>query len=150
MSRSWRDHIPAMREQLAGRDNSDNSDVRPPNVPKVPIVTDGVKRLDPERPPFALDPKAWRHAVESARSLLVDGWALHALALGWSELDLFGVAAADDPRADGLAAWLQGRKLRALCGTWAVAYDANGNRFYHHRQANEGAVLLWELGGRER
>lgn len=99
--------------------------------------------------PFDCDPKAWRLVVKDGVSLIDGGWADMAVGLGWSALDLFG-AAVVDAGSDGLAVWSQGRRLRALCGTWAVALDANGSPFYFNRSRADGAVLLWELGRRGR
>ena len=84
--------------------------------------------------------------VRDALRVANDGWAGKALALGWTTLDLFGAVTdpAGDPYSDGLAVWLGGRKLLAICSTFAIAEDGNG-RAYFNRHDQVGAKLLWEL-----
>lgn len=107
----------------------------------------GVRRLKVMRPPRLLKPDAWPIAVADADLLLASGWAAKAIALGWTPLDLFGVVPDPhgDPAGDGLAVWLGGRRLIALCGTYAVVDDVGGGRSYFNRKQAGGAVLLWEL-----
>ena len=111
-------------------------------------VQRGVNSLRRSPCPRGVDPKAWRTAVASAVHLSSDGWAAKALALGWSELDLFG-AVPDrdgDPYADGLAVKLGGRTILALCETFATVSSGGAGRAFLHRGNNDGAVLLWALG----
>ena len=63
-----------------------------------------------------------------------------------SDLDLFGAVtdANGDPYSDGLAVWLAGRKLLAVCATFAVA-EHEGGRAYFNRRDQVGARLLWEI-----
>jgi hypothetical protein len=72
------------------------------------------------------------------------GWVHQALALGWSELDLFGAAIGEDD-TDGLAVWLKGRRLLAITEDFASA-EINGGRAYFNRSTRSGGVLLWNLG----
>ena len=156
MARSWRDYG-------AGGptcDNSDNRDKRSseglghrcfvPNVSFVrglpPTISTGLKALRSMAAPRLCRPEAWPAVVSDALSLANDGWAAKALALGWSDLDLYGAVsnAGGDPYSDGLAAWLGGRKLLAICSTFAIAEDGNG-RAYFNRCEQVGAKLLWEL-----
>ena len=156
MARSWRDY------EAAGLtcDNSDNRDKSSseglgqrgfvPNVSFVrglpSTVSTGLKVLRSMAAPRLCRPEAWPAVVSDALSLANDGWAAKALALGWSDLDVFGAAtdANGDPYSDGLAVWLGGRKLLAVCATFAVAEDGNG-RAYFNRREQVGAKLLWEL-----
>lgn len=98
--------------------------------------------------PSRINPKAWRAVVLDCRRVIADGWAVQAHGLGWSELDLFG--AVPDPEgdadADGLAVKLNGRRVLAICASFATVADANGGRSYLYRGNNEGARLLWKLG----
>jgi hypothetical protein len=98
--------------------------------------------------PTGINGRLWQAVALDAARLVADGWAAAALGLGWSALDLFGAVTdkAGDPVADGLAAKLQGRKVLAICASFATVTDANGGRFYLYRSPSEGARLLWELG----
>lgn len=149
----WRE----LAEQLEGHDNSDDSanwSVHAPNVTNVtnvndlsPAIVTGLKRLGAMQAPRVRNTQAWRQAVSDALRLANEGWASRALALGWSALDLFG--AVSDPKGcphdDGLAAWLDGRKLSMLSATFALV-EANGCKSYFSRHDRGGARLLWEFG----
>ena len=113
-----------------------------------PEIETGLEWLGKSRCPREINPTRWPSAVADAVQLGEDGWAAKALALGWSDLDLFGVVAArnGDPDADGLAVKLAGRRLLALCASFATIDLGNGGRSYLHRGSNEGARLLWALG----
>jgi hypothetical protein len=108
----------------------------------------GVAALDEARPPRGVPAEPWRVVVRDAQRLVSQGWAAQALGLGWSELDLFGAVTdkLGDPAADGLAVQLDGRRVLALCASFATVADANGKRSYFYRRDNEGARLLWALG----
>lgn len=160
MARSWRDYA-AANEPVSGADNSDTSDKSPsetpdraPNVPIVTTVTvlpallqDGLKLLAEAGAPNVRSPELWPDIVADALRLAAEGWASTALSLGWSELDLFG--AVTDPQgdadADGLAVKLSGRKLLALCASFATVANANGGRSYLYKGNAEVARLLWAL-----
>ena len=111
-------------------------------------VVAGLKRLDAMGVPKGGDPRAWRLAVKDAAALVTEGFAVQALGLGWSPLDLFGgqLAKSGDPYADGLAVWLQGRRVVALTDAHAIATDANGGRHFFNRPRAPGSTLLWALG----
>lgn len=108
----------------------------------------GVARLKKMRAPRLLLPDRWPIAVADASYLAQSGWAAKALALGWYPLDLFGAVtdATGDPDADGLAVKLGGRRILAICGTFATVDGDRGGRIYLHRGNNDGAQLLWNLG----
>ena len=156
MARSWRDYG-------AGGppcDNSDNRDKRPSErlghrgfVPIVsfvtalpPAISTGLMVLKSMAAPRLRRPEAWPGVVSDALSLAEDGWAANAIALGWTDLDLFGAVTDTngDPYNDGLAVWLVGRKLLAVCSTFAVA-DQDMGKAYFNRREQAGAKLLWEL-----
>ena len=109
-------------------------------------VANGLRRLKVMRVPRLVRPDRWPGVVSDALSLARDGWAAKALALGWSELDLFGAVAdpEGDPAGDGLAVWLSGRELLAMTAEYAVVGE-HGGRSYFNRRNCDGAVLLWEL-----
>ena len=113
-----------------------------------PEIEVGLAWLGRSRCPRDLNPTRWPSTVADAVRLGSDGWAAKAIALGWSDLDLFGVVVArdGDPDADGLAVKLGGRRLLALCGTFATVDPGAGGRLYLHRCNNDGARLLWTPG----
>jgi len=92
-------------------------------------------------------PAAWAEVVADAVQLASDGWATKALALGWSPLDLFGAVTDRDSYADadGLAVWLGGRPVLAICATYASVGDGMG-RAYFNRSTRLGTTLLWDIG----
>lgn len=98
--------------------------------------------------PSRVDPHSWRQAVVDCRRLIEDGWAHKALNLGWAALDMFGAVTdpAGDPDADGLAVKLEGRRVLALCASFATVQDGENGRAYLYRRGSEGARLLWEVG----
>ncbi len=110
-------------------------------------VAAGLRRLKMMRAPRVLRPDEWPVAVSGAAYLANSGWASKALALGWSPLDLFGAVTDRDgyADADGLAVWLGGRPLLAICATYASVGDGTG-RAYFNRCNRLGDTLLWEIG----
>jgi hypothetical protein len=67
--------------------------------------------------------------------------------LGWLPLDLFGAVTERDgyKDADGLAVWLGGRPVLAICATHASVGDGTG-RAYFNRCDRLATTLLWEIG----
>ncbi len=112
------------------------------------VIVSGLKRLADMGAPKGADPRAWRLAFKDAAALAGEGFAAQALGLGWSALDLFGgqLKRTGDPQADGLAVWLQGRKVLAVTADHAIASDANGGRHFFIRPRAPGASLMWALG----
>lgn len=160
MARSWRDY--ARPDRPDKRDNRDERSLPSPRaeafVPNVPNVTglpshvrDGLIELGNAPAPPLLSPELWPIVVDDARRLASEGWALNAIKLGWSALDLFGAVTDKhgDPEADGLAVKLSGRPLLALCTSFATVSDGPGARSFIYRGNNDGAVLLWEFGQRD-
>lgn len=109
-------------------------------------VARGVEALPRMSCPRDVASPRWPIAVADALKLARDGWAAKAIALGWHDLELFGAVtdAAGDPFGDGLAVWLNGRKLVAMTATCATVVDGGGQYFYHRRE-QVGARLLWEI-----
>jgi len=96
------------------RDDRDNSRPNLPNVPNVPpmlpaSVVAGLALLNGMAAPKLRNARAWPEVVRDAQRLVDKGWAATALALGWTELDLFGAISArdGDPDGDGLAVCLR-------------------------------------------
>ena len=110
-------------------------------------VNEGLKVLAAMSCPARVDWDKWRAVVADAVRLGREGWAGKALALGWTDLDLFGAVTdvAGDPYSDGLAVWLAGRQLLAITADFAVADDGKGGRSYFNRRHADGAVLLRKL-----
>jgi len=117
-------------------------------IPELPAAcADGLRRLPSMPSPRLVRPDLWPVVVSDALGLACDGWAAKAMALGWTDLDLFGAVPNrdGDPAGEGLAVWLAGRRLLALCSTYAVVEDVGGGRSYFNRRQAKGAVLLWRL-----
>ena len=111
------------------------------------VMAAGLSALNETQPPVGVPADAWAEVVSDAQRLVSEGWASTALSLGWSALDLFGAVTdkQGDPAADGLAVKLSGRKVLAICASFATVADANGGRTYLYRGNTEGARLLWAL-----
>ena len=110
-------------------------------------VRRGLATLRSKRTPRLANPDRWPAAVSDALRLANDGWAAKAIALGWTDLELFGAVPDPDgdPAGDGLAVWLAGRELLAITSEYAVVGE-HGGRAYFNRRNCDGAVLLWSLG----
>lgn len=159
MSRSWRDYR-AATPPPDGCDDSDNRDISSgfepepvafvtnvANVTGLPAdVVAGLERLKDSPAPRLLHPERWPAVVADALRLASEGWAASALRLGWSPLDLYGAVPDKhgDPEADGLATKLAGRRIVALCASFATVRDARSTTFIH-RGNNAGAKLMWDL-----
>jgi hypothetical protein len=104
----------------------------------------GASALETVNPPPHVDRSRWNTILEDAAHLLA-GWVNQAVELGWSDLDLFGIAPpSGDPNSNGLAVWLNGRPLRALSEDFAVVVTEEGGRFYFNRPREPGPRLLWD------
>lgn len=111
-------------------------------------IAAGIASLDEGRCPTEANASEWAAVVRDAKRIAEDGWAHQALGLGWSPLDLFGAVTdpAGDPEADGLAVRLAGRKVLAICASFATVENGPNARAFIYRGTNEGARLLWALG----
>lgn len=84
-------------------------------------------RLEVLPPPRKLErAENWRDVVADAMTLARDRWAAKAMALGWTAGDLFGIGPRDDWDFQGLAVWLEGRRIVMLDDKRAIAADASG------------------------
>ena len=115
-----------------------------------PHVTAGLARLEAMPTPMLVNPKVWPLIVDDARRLIIQLWAGEALARGWHPLDLWGCWPgsdddAADHRRDGLAVWLDGRRIVAL--DERVAIIRHGDRFmFYTRPRDYGErVFLWQI-----
>lgn len=163
MATGWRDILPkiiAERDGLAVSSVSpvslDTDDVEVSNEPNGPngpnrnvsaALVAGIQRFRSMRSPLGAKRETWDRAVHNSMRLFDTGWAEKALALGWSPLELFGCVPDPDgdPAGDGLAVWLQGRPILAICETYAAVEDLGGRSYYNRRQA-DGAVFIWNIG----
>jgi hypothetical protein len=140
----------ASQLEAEGRDDADNDRPASPNVANVanvmgglPLpVFNGLTRLRSlPAPRRLLTPANWAGVIADAETLVVDGWAAQALRLGWEPIELFGVG----PDYDGLAVWLNGRRLSLLDQASAISKAGNARHFFNRRPP-AGAVMLWDWG----
>jgi hypothetical protein len=109
----------------------------------------GLRSLAARTPPRRADPAEWRCVVQDAQRLALDGWVATALALGWSEADLFGIGKNGSDEWLSLAVWLAGRTVvlmddhRAFTADDAVYYL---ERWERPNTAFAAPVMLWEVG----
>lgn len=114
---------------------------RIPAIPEIPPeIAMGLSRLRGMRVPRITRPDVWPEIVADALRLSSEGWAVSALGLGWSPLELWGWS----PDREGLAVWLAGRPLVLIDDTMAIVRDCD-KRCVFHRQDSQGARFLWEL-----
>lgn len=114
-----------------------------------PALQDGLRRLATANPRRVSDKAVWRAIVADAERLASDGWASTALALGWSEHDLFGIGPHDSAEWSSLAVWLAGRTLTMMDDH--RAFTTSGDVYYIERWGRPhtvfvAPVLLWEFG----
>jgi len=119
--------------------------------PELPTgVVEGVTSLPAERPRHVRAGQ-WRVIAEDARRLVHTGWAARAMALGWHELDLFGVSARGSEHFEGLAIWLAGRRIILITTEYCVAAIPEGRAWYNRGgfgtdlAAVSDVVTLWEF-----
>lgn len=106
-----------------------------------------LRRLDTMPPPRVVGRGAWRPIVDDAMRIARDGWAASALALGWSEADLFGIGPQDDLEFAGLAVWLHGRTIVVVDEARAIVADGDRRAAYNRRKAiGCDPVMLWQFG----
>ena len=153
----------AARLEREAEDNRDDRDKTPalmprsgPNVsivPNVPsllaaCINDGIAQLQSMPAPRITRLEVWPMIVADAKRLVDDGWAQQALALGWHELELFGVGAKSSAEFEGLAVWLAGRRLILIDERSAIAADGNGRAYFSRLPDFDPsrAVYLWDYG----
>ncbi|MDQ0840217.1 hypothetical protein [Sphingomonas faeni] len=148
---SWRDVAAAvLAEEGEGR-----SLPAPENYGLPDDLATALRRLELMPPPRKLErPDNWRGVVIDALTLARERWAVKALALGWTAGDLFGVGARTDWDFQGLAVWLDGRRIIMLDnkqaivagnqGDYRTAFVRGGMRHGSHPTVEP--VMLWEFG----
>ncbi len=111
-------------------------------------LREGLGRLQAMKPPNVTRPQVWCAVVADAVRLAAYGWASQALSLGWPPLSLWGCSPTicGNPDHDGLAVWLDGRRILLLDEQTCIVDAGAGARAVFTRQAPMGAVLLWDLG----
>jgi hypothetical protein len=88
--------------------------------------------------------------VADAVRLASDGWAVHALGLGWSALDLWGCSPepGGDADQDGLAVWIDGRRVLLLdADSCIVESQPRAHSVFNRCSVAAGGVFLWDIGG---
>jgi hypothetical protein len=154
----WLDFARQLEAADEGEDNKDDRDNSPPNVPNVPNVLGdippsarlGLARLQAMAAPRITRPDIWLAVVADAVRLASDGWAVHAIGLGWSLLDLWGCSPEPGGNADqdGLAVWIDGRRVLLLDGDSCIVENGpNARTVFNRRSVAAGGVLLWDIGG---
>jgi hypothetical protein len=92
----------------------------------------------------------WATLRRDVDDFAASAWSAQAAALGWSELDLFGVHATRPAiRVDqaGLVVLLDGCKIVELSANGAILETPAGARQSYRRKPEQpGRVLIWELG----
>lgn len=152
----WLDFAARLEAEAVGGDNRDNRDESPPYVPNVPFVPHSLpvalgQNLDVLAgmgAPRLAHPERWPGIVADALRLVREGWATQALCLGWEPLEIWGCCPLvdGDPAADGLAVWLEGRRVLLLDDKTCIVASGSSDRSIFTRGCAEGAVLLWDLG----
>jgi hypothetical protein len=128
---------------------------KPENFGLPDDLTAALRRLETLPPPRKIERAAnWRGVVADAMTLARDRWAAKAMALGWTAGDLFGVGARDDWDFQGLAVWLDGRRVVMLDHRQAIAagdppdgrsaFMRGGMR--HGMHPTVARVMLWDFG----
>lgn len=130
----------------------------PPTLEKFGLPDDlaaALRRLEMMPAPRKLQQSAnWRGVVADAMVLARDRWAAKALALGWTPGDLFGIGSRDDWDFQGLAVWLDGRRIVMLDskhaiiagnpGDYRTAFLRGGMRRGIHPTIKP--MMLWDFG----
>lgn len=114
-----------------------------------------LRRLETMPPPRKLERSAnWQGVVTDAMKIARDRWAAKAMALGWTAGDLFGIGPRDDWDFQGLAVWLDGRRIVMLDAERAIVAGDSGNRrstferggMRHGTHPTITPVMLWDFG----
>jgi hypothetical protein len=149
---SWRDMA---ADILAARKVEDSTPLAARARSDLVLPSDialGIHKLGTQRAPRITKPDVWGEVVADARRLIDEGWAVLALALGWSAGDLFGVGRKDDWDFEGLAVWLRSRKLVMIDADTAIAVDGAGHDYFerggprHGRMPIIEPIMLWDFG----
>lgn len=118
-------------------------------------LAEALRRLETLPPPRKLERAAnWRGVVADAMTIARDRWAAKAMALGWTAGDLFGIGPCDDWDFQGLAVWLDGRRIVLLDDKRAIAASISGEArssferggIRHGTHPTSEAFMLWNFG----
>ncbi len=111
-------------------------------------VVVGLKALQAMAAPRIARPEIWPGVVADAFRLTSEGWAAQALSLGWTPLDLWGCSpvARGNPDHEGLAVWLDGRRILLLDERTCIVDAGAGARAVFTRREPAVGALLWDLG----
>lgn len=138
---SWREMAAAVLEQPAAAQSW------PDTFGLDAGLAAGLRRLDAMPVPHVVGRGAWRPIVDDALRIARDGWAASALALGWSEDDLFGIGSHDDLKFAGLAVWLRGRTILVVDEARAIVADGDRRAAFNRRNLRGVMpVMLWQFG----
>lgn len=148
---SWRDVAAAVAQRQQPEANS----VAVENFGLPDDLAAALRRLETLPPPRKVERAAnWRGVVADAMTIARDRWAAKAMALGWTAGDLFGIGPRDDWDFQGLAVWLEGRRIVLLDdkqaivagdpGDYRSAFVRGGMR--HGTHPTIVPVMLWEFG----
>lgn len=148
---SWRDVAAA----VAQRQQPDANAIPIENFGLPNDIAASLRRLETLPPPRTLERATnWRGVVADAMTIARDRWAVKAMALGWTAGDLFGIAPRDDWDFQGLAVWLEGRRIVMLdgqrvivagkAGDYRSSFERGGPR--HGTQPIITPVMLWDFG----
>lgn len=118
-------------------------------------LAEALRRLETLPPPRKLERAAnWQGVVADAMTIARDRWAAKAMALGWTAGDLFGIGPGNDWDFQGLAVWLDGRRIVMLDEKRAIAagisggarssFERGGKRHGTHPMSE--ALMLWDFG----
>lgn len=111
---------------------------------------DGLARLATMPPPdgWGADWRAVRDGALRFADDLAGQWLAKAVALGWTEVDLFGAApTAPAARLDarGAATFIKGASTMAITADAIVIRTPSGQRLRITRPTTKGGVPLWEV-----
>lgn len=147
---SWREVAAAARQQQGEQSAPPIDSFGLPDA-----LATALRRLEHMPPPRKLEtPANWRGVVNDALTIARDGWAAKAMALGWSAGDLFGIGPRDDWDFEGVAVWIDGRRIAVLDEARIIATDARGDRrgvfvrggAQHGKMPTITPVMLWDFG----
>jgi len=148
---SWRDVAAA----VAQRQQPEANAITVENFGLPDDLATALRRLETLPPPRKLERAAnWQGVIADAMTIARDRWAAKAMALGWTAGDLFGIGPLDDWDFQGLAVWLEGRRVVLLDdkqaivagdpGDYRSAFVRGGMR--HGTHPSIVPVMLWEFG----
>jgi len=148
---SWRDVAAA----VAQRQQPEANAVAVENFGLPNDLASALRHLETMPAPRKLNRAAsWSGVVADAMTIARDRWAAKAMALGWTPGDLFGIGLRGDWDFQGLAVWLNGRRIIMLDGNQAIVADDPGNYrsafirggMRHGTHPAVTPVMLWEFG----